>query len=1115
MINVTDAIKQAYSTSTTQCDKLVIDNIEYAISNVQYSDDCYSEGNIFGTAIARTLQFEIENNINLEGKEFEYLTGIKIGNNVEWISLGNFIIQEVEPNDTTNINTVNAMDYMLKTNTEYTSNLQYSNNNITLEQVLQEACTNAGLILATTDFPNKDFIVDSNQFEQGTLIRQVIQAVAQISGTVAKIKSDNKLYLINPNSITEVSKVFTLNNYAEAEIKRATHPINLVSLGMSDVEGENITLRDEESIEKDGENSLVINDNPFAYTQEKREQLITALFNAVKGFEYKAFLFECQGLPYLETMDKIQLKDRQGNTHNSYVFRFNYKSPNGLESSIEAPSIIKATVNYQNIPSTLDRLKRTELIVDKQNQTITGLVEETTENSEKLAQIELTVDGITQTVSSAETIAQDALDAVNGVIEDAITNVDVMYALSDSPTEAPTTGWSTEAPQWENGKYMWQKTVTTYGDETIKETEPTCISGAKGEKGDTGERGLQGLQGPQGEQGIPGPKGDSGEDGAQGPQGEKGDKGDKGDKGEDGADGINGKTSYFHIKYSAVENPTSSSQISETPNTYIGTYVDFNQTDSTDPSDYTWARFKGVQGEKGENGIPGTNGEDGKTSYLHIAYATNSTGTSGFSTTDSTNKTYIGQYTDFILADSNDPSKYNWTLIKGDRGEQGIPGQDGATGNGIKTITNYYLATSSGSNVTINTSGWTTTIQTITETKKYLWNYEKITYTDNSVTTTTPCIIGVYGNKGATGEKGDKGDAGDKGEQGEKGDTGAKGDTGNGIQSIQEYYQVSTSNSTAPTTWTTNVPTLTATNKYLWNYEKITYTDGTSKDTAKRVIGVYGDKGATGTTGAKGEQGEKGDTGIGVKEIEEQYYLSTSDTTQSGGSWKTTQDPWVPEKYIWTRNKITWTDNTVTYTTPVLAEGINNANSTANSAKDTADSVSNDLANNYYTKEETTASVNIKANEVTTSVTDSVTASFLTLLNNGYLTAEQVEALVEGNTEEITTIKSQLEQTITDEDMQIAISTALEGGVSYLKNTLFTINAEGLWIATSQDEFNAKYDNTGMYLYSYSEMIAKYTKDGAELKNLKVNGEIETGNLRIMDVVVDGEKRTHIHWIGG
>ena len=53
-------------------------------------------------------------------------------------------------------------------------------------------------------------------------------------------------------------------------LKRNTHPINVVSIGMSQVEGENITLRDEESIAEDEENYLTINDNPFAYTQEKK-----------------------------------------------------------------------------------------------------------------------------------------------------------------------------------------------------------------------------------------------------------------------------------------------------------------------------------------------------------------------------------------------------------------------------------------------------------------------------------------------------------------------------------------------------------------------------------------------------------------------------------------------------------------------------------------------------------------------------------------------------------------------------------------------------------------------------------------------------------------------------
>ena len=420
MINVSNEIKQAYDESTTQIDKIIVDNQEYMIMNVEYYDDTYEEGNIFGTAIARCLDFEIENTVDLENKEFEYQTGILVNGAIQWISLGKFIVESIEPNDTTNINKVTSMDYMLKTNIPYESNLDYSGGQVRLVDVLQEVCTNSGLQLATILFTNSNFIVTTNQFEEGTINRQVIQAVAQISGTVAKIKSDNKLYLINPNNVTTISKVFTLNNYQDAEIKRNTHPINSVTLGMSDVEGENVALKDEQSIEEDGENSLVINDNPFAYTQAKREELITALFNAVKGFEYKAYTLNCQGLPYLETIDKIQFKDKEGNTYDSYLFRFNYKSPNGLESTMEAPSIIKATVNYQNVADALEVARRTELMVDKQNQTIEGVIENVTAQNIQISQVTQTVNELNSKISEVADITTSQ-ESQNGTVS--LTNI--------------------------------------------------------------------------------------------------------------------------------------------------------------------------------------------------------------------------------------------------------------------------------------------------------------------------------------------------------------------------------------------------------------------------------------------------------------------------------------------------------------------------------------------------------------------------------------------------------------------------------------------------------------------------------------------------------------------
>lgn len=390
------------------------------------------------------------------------------------------------------------------------------------------------------------------------------------------------------------------------------------------------------------------------------------------------------------------------------------------------------------------------------------------------------------------------------------------------------------------------------------------------------------IQGPQGTQGL---------QGIQGPQGERGIA---------GKDGQNGATTYFHIKYSAVSNPTSASQMTEVPNTYIGTYVDFTEMDSNDPGKYTWYRLQGLQGEKGTQGLPGKDGSNGKTTYLHIKYS-NDGGKTFTANSGEDIGAYIGTCVDYAKDDPTSVGTYKWAKIKGEAGAKGdkgdtgkgvkstsvayqvstsgttvptgtwsgsVPsasagqylwtrtiitytddttstiysvgrmgtnGANGTNGKSIGSVVNYYLATASSSGVTTATSGWTTAVQSVSAAKKYLWNYEVVKYTDGTVASTTaPCIIGSYGDRGSKGDKGDT------------------GSTGNGIKSITEHYAVSASNSTVPTSWSSTVPTMTESNKYLWNYETITYTNGTTVDTTKRVIGVYGNKGATGATGSQG-----------------------------------------------------------------------------------------------------------------------------------------------------------------------------------------------------------------------------------------------------------------------
>lgn len=255
---------------------------------------------------------------------------------------------------------------------------------------------------------------------------------------------------------------------------------------------------------------------------------------------------------------------------------------------------------------------------------------------------------------------RDQGDALRGTCEVTISNVN-----DGTDGEAGAQG-----PQGEKGETGAQGPQGEKGD--TGEQGPQGEQGLQGERGprgpqgEQGPQGLQGLQGLQGEQGIPGPTGETGATGATGPQGPA------------GKDGTNGKTSYFHIKYSPVENPTSS-QMSEVPNTYIGTYVDYTELDSTDPSKYTWYRFKGLQGEQGTQGIPGTNGADGKTSYLHIKYS-NDGGKTFTSNSGETVGDYIGQCTDFNRADPTTVGAYTWSKIKGETGAKGEKGDKGATG---------------------------------------------------------------------------------------------------------------------------------------------------------------------------------------------------------------------------------------------------------------------------------------------------------------------------------------------------------------------------------------------------------------------------------------------------
>ena len=195
-------------------------------------------------------------------------------------------------------------------------------------------------------------------------------------------------------------------------------------------------------------------------------------------------------------------------------------------------------------------------------------------------------------------------------------------------------------------------TVSAWIDnKEVASEQLTLINTSDGLQGQKGDAGPKGDPGPQG---AIGPKGDRGEKGEKGDRGLQGLQGAKGDQGIPGPKGADGRTQYTHIAYADTISGSGFSQTND-DKAYVGVYVDFNSTDSVNPADYRWTRWKG---RDGADGLPGKAGADGRTPYVHFAYSDNADG-SGLTLTDNGQR-YFGHYSDYEKPDSSDKTKYKW-----------------------------------------------------------------------------------------------------------------------------------------------------------------------------------------------------------------------------------------------------------------------------------------------------------------------------------------------------------------------------------------------------------------------------------------------------------------------
>lgn len=400
----------------TEDDNVVL--TEADIVNVTYEDYRYVDTATIciGQFVAREISGTIvTTNLTtpMENKEIKVEMGVKTNNTTTYYSLGNFLITLPENDDVDDTLDFEAMDYTKKFNQEFdASDLTFP---CTALQLAQYCCNKCGVELATTTFANSTFIVPNNQYETGDTYRKVMQDIGKLAYSWIRIGWDNKCYIdfSVPSTTIEDDNKITPHNYYDLTVQNEKFgPVNRVVIGMTDVEGENAYIEDGDSIATNGVCELQIMDCNITYTPELRQQAITGA-SRLFGLTFVPIEINTTGHPWLLGNELIEIEKTDGTKITTIPFDRTIEYAGHIKTKLVASADTKTETEYKN-PGTLETaVKQTRITVDKQNQTITQVVENVGQYDERITQVEQDVDSISQQVSQITDLTREVTNIGN------------------------------------------------------------------------------------------------------------------------------------------------------------------------------------------------------------------------------------------------------------------------------------------------------------------------------------------------------------------------------------------------------------------------------------------------------------------------------------------------------------------------------------------------------------------------------------------------------------------------------------------------------------------------------------------------------------------------------
>ena len=424
---------------------------EVIAKELKYSFD----GQLFKT-IMKQVEITVKNANEIKDKDINFQYGLFINDKFEYVDLGNYFIKDIEDSKKKDEITVTGYDRMIrfmKTFKQSELQLTYPCKMLKLVQKMCEVC---GVELYSTDFYNANLDISEDFFTaQELTYRDVLEKVAQATLTTAFIE-DNKLnlYKINDEATEKIDKSYL----TDLTIKEKFGPVNVLVLGRGDVE-DNIEESDEESIKQNGRCEIRFDENEFIEYQ--REKVIKGMFNQIKGLEYYSFEASDVGVMWLKPCTCIELGDKEGNLYKSYYLEANITINTGISSDIEAELPEQTNTEYKVTTKEEKKTLKVERLAKKNEGLIQDIIEENSEQSQKLTKVEQTVNEITQSVSKVE----EKVETVENTANTAKATADTAKSTADTANKNLTTNYYT--------KTQTENKITQTAENTISEVSKT------------------------------------------------------------------------------------------------------------------------------------------------------------------------------------------------------------------------------------------------------------------------------------------------------------------------------------------------------------------------------------------------------------------------------------------------------------------------------------------------------------------------------------------------------------------------------------------------------------------------------------------------------------------